>query len=77
MPVMVGVLSLVSPFCGTGPVTLAALSSTETIVGVCAGVMSGAVAFAVGPVFPALSAASAVRVSPFSFGGAIVTLKLP
>ena len=77
VPLMVGVLSLVRPFWLTGPVTPGASSTTPVMTGICAAVMSGASNGAVGPVFPAVSVASAVRASPLAFGGIRSTLKFP
>ena len=77
VPFTVGARSLVRPFWPTGPVVACTSSITDTIIGVCGGVISGDAAEVAGPVLPAVSVASAVRISPLSFGGVSVRLKFP
>ena len=77
VPFRVGARSLVSPFWPTGPVVACTSSITDTITGVCGGVVSGAAAAVAGPVLPAASVAFAVSVSPLSLGWVSVRVKLP
>ena len=77
VPFTVGARSLVRPFWATEPVVACTSSITDTITGVCGGVISGAAAEVVGLVLPAVSVASAVRISLLIFGGVSVRLKLP
>ena len=77
VPFTVGARSLVSPFWATGPVVACTSSITDRMTGVCGGVMSGAAAEVVGLVLPAVSVASADRISPLILGGLSVRLKFP